>query len=118
MSIETERNPCPYCSTQLQYCYISLSEKMLICAKKKCPFPFDVDDVSPYIIKVDSLVNTNSFAEPSSSSSSSLSPSSPSSPSSSSSSSLLDEKFLSLKTPSKPTLNLTKSVKSKSKSHN
>ncbi|PKC63401.1 hypothetical protein RhiirA1_422760 [Rhizophagus irregularis] len=117
MSIETERNPCPYCSTQLQYCYISLSEKMLICAKKKCPFPFDVDDVSPYIIKVDSLVNTNSFAEPSSSSSS-LSPSSPSSPSSSSSSSLLDEKFLSLKTPSKPTLNLTKSVKSKSKSHN
>ncbi|CAB4464904.1 uncharacterized protein OCT59_025250 [Rhizophagus irregularis] len=103
--------------TKLVLFFLDLSEKMLICAKKKCPFPFDVDDVSPYIIKVDSLVNTNSFAEPSSSSSS-LSPSSPSSPSSSSSSSLLDEKFLSLKTPSKPTLNLTKSVKSKSKSHN
>ncbi|GES93637.1 hypothetical protein GLOIN_2v1701501 [Rhizophagus clarus] len=90
-----------------------LSEKMLICTKKKCLFPFDVDDVSPYIIRVDSLVNTNSFAEPLSSSSSS----SPSSPSSSSSSSLLDEKFPGLKTPSKSTSNLTKPI-IKSKSYN
>ncbi|GBB83218.1 hypothetical protein RclHR1_00100022 [Rhizophagus clarus] len=86
---------------------------MLICTKKKCLFPFDVDDVSPYIIRVDSLVNTNSFAEPLSSSSSS----SPSSPSSSSSSSLLDEKFPGLKTPSKSTSNLTKPI-IKSKSYN
>jgi hypothetical protein len=63
------------------------------------------------------LVNTNNFVEPSSSLPS-LSPSSPLSPSSSSSSSLLEEKFINLKTPLKPTPNLTKSVKSKSKSHN
>ncbi|CAG8619674.1 13995_t:CDS:2 [Funneliformis mosseae] len=56
MSIEAEGSPCPYCSTRLRCYFINFNEKMLICPKKKCLFPFDIADISPYIIKSDLLI--------------------------------------------------------------
>ncbi|CAI2180849.1 11069_t:CDS:2 [Funneliformis geosporum] len=66
MSIKAEGNPCPNCSTRLKCYFINLNEKVLICPKKKCLFPFDKADISPYVIKSGSLIGKERIGESSS----------------------------------------------------